>query len=200
MLTVYKKLEKVNQMIRIVLVLSLYMMSNITSLYAVDVIKQNSDKKTFNEVDDSYSNTKGFAFYEDSNSSDKDNSIDKKTKLNANLLYEILLENKKQTKLLTDIRDILQKTHDPKPEKIVVNGKECIANSSAECFKMPLTAEAKKVPVLASWIQNPTMENAAKYLKWQAKYFNSINKGGYSLNLASKEGGAETYPIDATPL
>jgi len=41
---------------------------------------------------------------------------------------------------------------------------------------MPVTPEAQRIPVLKNFIQNPTIQTAAKYLQWQAKYFKQIYK------------------------
>lgn len=100
------------------------------------------------------------------------------------ILLSILQEQKKQTKLQEEILHVLKVTNDL-PEMIEVNGKKCLSNSSADCFKMPITKDAARIPVMRKWIEEPTVENAKAYYKWQSKLLNQVFDAGYSLNLAS---------------
>lgn len=100
------------------------------------------------------------------------------------ILLSILQEQKKQTKLQEEILHVLKVTNDL-PEMIKVNGKECLSNSSAECFKMPITKDAARIPVMKRWMEEPTVENAKAYYEWQSKLLNQVSDAGYSLNLAS---------------
>lgn len=113
------------------------------------------------------------------------------------LLEEILKVEKKQLTAQEDILKILQDQFDPQPKKIVVNGKECIENSSAECFNMPLLhPDAKKVPVLREYVSNPTVENAKKYLQWHAKFLKNAFRGGEAITMAMNKYGAEAFPMN----
>lgn len=118
------------------------------------------------------------------------------------ILLSILQEQKKQTKLQEEILHILKVTNDL-PEMIEVNGKKCLSNSSAECFKMPIIKDAARIPVMKKWIENPTIENAKAYYKWQSKFLNQSFDAGYSLNLASIStppllGNVPSYVSDGT--
>jgi hypothetical protein len=126
------------------------------------------------------------------------NSTNSKTKrTTADILEEMLKVQKKQLKTQNKILKILEDQFDPQPKKIVVNGKECIENSSAECFKMPLLhPDAKKVPVLRKFVESPTVENAAAYLKWHAKFLKSAYRGGNAITLAVNKYGAKAYPMN----
>lgn len=122
----------------------------------------------------------------------------KKSKKNiAALLEEILKVDKKQLTTQEKILKILQDQFDPQPKKIMVDGKECIENSSAECFNMPLLhPDAKKVPVLKEFVSNPTVENAKKYLQWHAKFLKSAYRGGEAIAMAVNKYGADAYPMN----
>jgi len=110
-------------------------------------------------------------------------------------MKKILKEQQKQTKIQTKILKILQKRLDPQPKVITVNGKKCIANSSAKCFQMPVTAAAQRVPALLAWMKNPTMANTVNYLRWQAKYFIELYRRADSFPLAIAQFGAKAYPL-----
>lgn len=173
-----------------------------TNLFSssVQIIKTNKSK-TYNEVDDKYKSEAGFAFYQDRNSSKK--RLKNVTQSNncctemLRTMKKILEEEQKQTKIQTKILKILQKRMDPQPKVITVNGKKCIANSSAECFQMPITAAAQRVPALAAWMKNPTMANTVNYLRWQAKYFKEIFRRADSFPLAVTQFGEKAYPLAA---
>ncbi|HIE59711.1 MAG TPA: hypothetical protein EYP82_07270 [Hydrogenothermaceae bacterium] len=110
---------------------------------------------------------------------------------------EMLKVQKKQLKTQKRILEIIENEFDPQPKKIVVNGKECIENSSAECFKMPLLhPDGKKVPVLGKFVTEPTVENAREYLKWHAKFLKSAFKGGEAITLAVNKFGPKAYPLN----
>lgn len=145
-----------------------------------------------------------WSFYYDVNTTSNTNTPSKRIAVKgenailAELLAKILEEQKKQTALQVEIRDLLQEEINPKPKMITnKDGKKCIANSSADCFDLPLISEAKKVPVMAAFIKNPTVDTASQYLKWQATYFNHLNNVGFSLNLAGKQYGEKAYPTSA---
>lgn len=136
----------------------------------------------------------GWNFYENDNITKEDKKCNCKDFLT--LLKEMKSELAEQTKIQKEILALLKKEIDPEPEKIVVNGKECVANSSAECFKMPVTAEAKKIPALQMWLENPTLQNAANYLQWQSKYFKEVFKRADMFPAAINQFGTEAYPLN----
>ena len=127
----------------------------------------------------------GFYNYDEALPTQADNLTDKQ------ILLAILQEQKKQTAIQEEILKIIKKQTGI-PEMVTINGKKCLANSSADCFVMPVANDALKIPVMAKWIQNPTVENAKEYYKWQAKAINTSIQAGYSLNFASM---AMPYPF-----
>jgi len=72
-------------------------------------------------------------------------------------------------------------------------------NTSVDNFKFPLTEEAKRIPVLAQWLENPTEENAKKWLAWQAKYFKHNEKIARSLRNAYLDYGDQVYRLEGMP-
>ncbi|WP_152184860.1 hypothetical protein [Sulfurimonas indica] len=175
-----------------------------STMYATNVeIVKNDRTKTFNQVDDNYSDEKGFAFYEDLSQKKQNKKTAKQKNCCSELLKiskKILKENEKQTKIQEKILKLLQSSLDPKPKKITVNGRECIENSSAECFKMPLTPEAKSIPAMAAWMKDPNMKNTVNYLQWQAKYFKEIFKRADALPMAVTQFGDKAYPLPNQPI
>lgn len=170
---------------------------------AVKVIEGDGNKNTHNEIDDKYQEKLGWDFYFDKKPKNKkeEKQINKQIKkAEMNLLQKILDENRKQTKIQNKILALLQKQIDPKPKIITVNGKKCVANSSAECFDYGslIVAEAKKVPVMKKFLTDPyDVTKAARYLQWQAKYFKHVINIGNSLQFAYAQFGEKAYPIGA---
>lgn len=106
----------------------------------------------------------------------------------------------KQTKLLTKINERLQYAFPNLTPKYGINkktGEKCLANSSADCFVMPVQPEAQHIPVLAKFLRDPNPKNSEEYLKWQAKYFNHVTNVSYGIRFAYLSGGANAYPTDA---
>jgi hypothetical protein len=113
------------------------------------------------------------------------------------ILKELLKVAKEQRDIQREILNLLSEEFHPTPKKVVINGKECIANSSADCFVMPVTKEAEKIPVLKELIVSPSPETAKNYLQWQAKYFSTGPfKVGRSFEYAMNTWGEEAYPMD----
>jgi hypothetical protein len=113
------------------------------------------------------------------------------------ILAEMLKVQKEQLKAQKKILSILEDRFDPKPEVITLpNGKKCVANSSAECFKMPLTPVAKRIPVLKNWLINRDEKSAAAYIKWQSKYLQKISKAAYAYDFAVTEFGNKVAQLD----
>lgn len=115
------------------------------------------------------------------------------------ILLELLKQSKKQTKYQEEIRDILAAEFDPKPKKIVVNGKECIENSTGDCFKMPMINEVKKVPAIANALQKRDLESVKVQEMWYGKYIVEVLKLGYLKALAIRELGPK-YPLSTAPI
>lgn len=78
----------------------------------------------------------------------------------AKTLAELLKVAKQQRNIQQKIYNLLSNEFDPKPKKVIINGKECIENFSKDCFVMPLTRAAKKIPVLKAMLVHPTPETA----------------------------------------
>ncbi len=77
-------------------------------------------------------------------------------------------------------------------------GKECVTNSSDDCFVFPLQAEAQHVPVLANWLSDPNPTNSKNWLRWQAKYFNHLQKISVGLRFSFLSEGPNAYPTNTT--
>jgi len=117
------------------------------------------------------------------------NSTKEAPKTQKEILKKILSVQEEQLKVQKDILDVLQKRFDPQPETIIVNGKPCIANSSAECYKWIPEPEAKRNPVIAEFFSNPSKEKAAKYLQWYSKHTNNAKKAGVAMVMAKYQYG-----------
>jgi|GEM_PF-1487658 len=105
-----------------------------------------------------------------------------------------LNKNKKK-----DNKTVIKQIKPPKSkEKKTQNAskKEKEYNTSVKNFKFPLTEEAKRIPVLANWLRNPTEENAVKWLAWQAKYFEHNGKISRSLRNAYLNQGDKVYRLE----
>ena len=127
-----------------------------------------------------------------------ENNIEDNTN-NKSILKELLKVAKEQRDIQKKIYELLSEEINPTPQKVVINGKECIANSSADCFVMPLTKDAKRIPVLKKMLVNPTPETAKDYLQWQAKYLSTGPfKVGRSFQYAMNTYGEEAYPMNIT--
>lgn len=76
-------------------------------------------------------------------------------------------------------------------------GEKCKSNSSADCFVMPVIAEAQNsVPVMVDMLRNPTTANVKEYLQWQAAYFNQTFKIGYGFNLTAQQYERDAWKVD----
>ena len=161
----------------------------------------NSDVNGTNN-DEYYNYKKGWNLYFDTkkiNSDESQAELKKEPlskKIELDLLQKILDEQRKQTKIQEKILSLLEEEIDPKPKEDTINGKKCIANSSAECFVYPMIAEAKRVPVMAEFLKDPyDLKKAGEYLKWQAGLFNHAINVGNGLQFAHSQWGAKVYPI-----
>jgi len=110
-------------------------------------------------------------------------------------LAQILKTQKEQLEVQKKILAILEQQYNPKPKWIIVNGKKCIANSSAECFEFPITPAAKRIPVLANMLRKRDKESVRKYLQWQAKYFKELFKIGNGFRFVMAQYGPKAYPL-----
>ncbi len=144
---------------------------------------------------------KGFRFgeFKDSNETNDESLKNINPKDIGKILLLQLKEDKKHTKLLTEIRDILQSEYDPKAKMITVNGKQCIENSSADCFKMPMINEVKKIPAIANAYKDPTLKNIKIRELYYAKYTKEVLRDAYLKGQAIRELGPK-YPLATRPL
>lgn len=121
----------------------------------------------------------------------------KKLKDSNELLEELLKVAKEQRDIQKDIYKLLKEELHPTPKMITVNGIKCIENSGENCFKMPLTKQAQKIPVLKELLTNPTVETAKEWLLWYAKYMNTGPlKVGSNFQYAMNTYGDKAYPIN----
>lgn len=143
-------------------------------------------------------NERGFAFYENNKKIEKpvDYAVNKVEPNNRDN-QEIVLLLKKILEVNIEIRDILKKEYEPQP-KIITNekGEKCVANSSADCFEMPITNEARKVPVYKEWLEKGDMQSSLKKKQWEAKYFNEISNRAYMDIAALNQFGSAAYPVN----
>lgn len=153
--------------------------------------------------DNSSTAERGKQFYEfEENNSSEQVTQNQTTKENSSsdiskTLHELLEVAKEQRDIQKKIYELLSEEFNPTPQKVMIDGKECIANSTADCFVMPLTNDAKKIPVLKEMLVNPTPETAKNYLQWQAKYLSTGPfKVGRSFQYAINTYGEEAYPMD----
>ncbi|NBK98420.1 MAG: hypothetical protein EOM50_10430 [Erysipelotrichia bacterium] len=174
-----------------------------TSLLISTVLASPLDQNKTVEDDEYYNYKKGWNLYfdtkkitpEESESELKKEPLSKKIELD--LLQKILDENRKQTKIQEKILTLLEEELDPKPKEVVVNGKKCIANSSADCFVYPMIAEARRVPVMAEFLKDPyDLKKAGEYLRWQAGLFNHAINIGNGLQFAYAQWGTKVYPVE----
>lgn len=114
-----------------------------------------------------------------------------KRKTQQKLLEELVKIAKNQLKVQKEILDEVKQIRNPRPEKIVVNGKECIANSTPECFQMPLVDKAKKIPVYKNWLRNPNEKNTLALVRWESKYFNKISNVAHMRDFVITKFGPE---------
>lgn len=131
----------------------------------------------------------GFAYQNEDATQKKDDKKDELSKIRK------LLEQ--QLKVQKDIYALLKQQYDPEP-KIIMNekGEKCVANSSADCFEMPITPEGKSIPVIKEWMQKGDLQSAANLLKWQSKYFSEISKRAYANVSAINQFGSAVYPTN----
>jgi len=124
---------------------------------------------------------KGFHYGESKTNKEEENK-----EITLKEMFAKLIEiEEKQEKHLKSIKEMLQTKLDPQPKKFInKDGKECIENESADCYKYPILAEGKRQPVLAKFLQNPNVENGIEYKKWEDKHFSHVENIGYSMKYA----------------
>lgn len=172
-----------------------------TSSYAEDAEKL-ATKKTYDE--------KGWWWYEESYKNPKTNEVEKikyqvtpaeKAKLDKEedtnkLLKTLILKVDENTKVNKAVLKRLEYAYpNTTPEYSVDSktGKKCLTNSSSTCFIMPVIAEGQHVPVLKNFLRNPSPENSKEWLKWQATYFNHVQKVSHGLRFAFLKDGGDVY-------
>jgi len=162
-------------------------------------IKKTNNSSTFNQVDDSYSDEDGFAFYQDDKNVKTIKKQNKKDTCSCTKIMEKLSsiekEEKRQTEIQEEILKLISQEINPKEEIITVNGKRCIKNSSADCYKMVINGKMEEIPAFVKWMDKPSMQNTANYLQWQAEHLKEIFKRGDSFPLAMAQFGEKAYPM-----
>ncbi len=120
-------------------------------------------------------------------------NVNKKKLLNKKTTKQLLAQlvelNIKQLKVQKHIEALLQSQFDPKPKIITVNGKKCTENSNAQCFRMPVINNIKKIPAIFNFYRHPTLKNAKIKEQWLAKYTNSILNDVYLKEQAIRQLG-----------
>jgi uncharacterized FlaG/YvyC family protein len=163
------------------LIIYLILLNSILNALDTEGIKENNFKIE-----------RGFAYSNENY--DKNN---KKNKEPKEQLDEIIKLLKEQLQVQKDIKEILQNEFNPPHVKIINDkGEECIANLTADCFTMPITAEARRTPVFANWLEKGDLQSAVELKKWMAKYLNTITNRATNYMFAQTEFGSEAYPTD----
>lgn len=112
-------------------------------------------------------------------------------------LIQAVRENTEVSKKILEKLEYAYPRTIPEWTKNSKTGEKCKSNSSADCFVMPVIAEAQNsVPVMVDMMRNPTTENVKKYLEWQAAYFNQTFKIGYGFNLTSQQYERDAWKVD----
>jgi hypothetical protein len=126
---------------------------------------------------------------------EKEEQTNKLLKMMVKQQIELKKQNEELKNLTKKIKDRLKYAFPyTTPLKIKdKNGKECIANSSADCFILPVIAEAQHVPVFKKFLRNPSPENSKDWLKWQAKYFNHLRSISTGLRFSFLKNGSDVY-------
>lgn len=180
---------------------------------SMDIVAATSKPKNRNnEIDSSYSAESGWIMYYDDNKSDGPVSINdqiapsavhgvatkngRREVSDSAILMEILKVSREQLVTQKEILSILKEEFRPEP-KIVTksDGTQCIENSSADCFVVPLTAEARRIPVMARWQREHSVEAAYEYNRWQAKLEENVIDAAQALTLSLSKYGTEAYPL-----
>ena len=167
----------------------------LSTLAYASLILQASELETPQQTEKKSNMERGWRFgeFDDKNSTTKKD--DKRTI--KQLLVGILDMEEKQLKVQKDILEAIKEIRNPKPKTIIGDdGKPCIANSSAECYETLLEPEAIRYPVIGAYVKNPTVENAARYLKWYSKHTNKALDAGFALYLANTKYGDKAAPMN----
>ena len=173
-------------------------------------------------VKKTYDATKGWWWYEEEVSDPENNktkiikykvSPQEDRKIREDLKTQELLKKmlklqvitiKKQEENNKIQKDILNKLNEAFPKYIAdygINektGKKCKANSSADCFVLPITPNGQRIPVLQKFLKDPSPKNSKEWLRWQAKYLNKMIDAANGLRFSYLNEGPEAYPIDTT--
>lgn len=155
----------------------------------------NKDKKTSSAIERGYQ----FGDIKDEEELSKE-EMEKLGADEGNIIKILLLqlqEDKKQTKLLTEIKDILAEEFSPNPKEITLeDGTKCIVNKGDDerCNRMPMINEVKRIPAIREAYENPTMENIKKREMWYAWYTLQVKSDAYKKVQAIRELGSE-YPL-----
>ena len=166
-------------------------------------------KKIHTDLD--YDKANGWWWYEETYKDDVTKKLEKikykmtkeeKAKLDkedeTKELLKILIAEQKESKNVN--REILSRLNYAFPNVTPLKttnkktGEECNTNSSSDCFVMPVVAEGQQIPVLKEFLREPSPEKSKEWLKWQATYFNHVNKVSHGLRFAYLKYGAEAYP------
>lgn len=151
----------------------------------------------------------GFYYYDDG-SLDKNGSkkppkkvkMKASEKVQADLTQELISQMRKNNELQEKILKKLEYAFPRTIPEFTTNkktGKQCKSNSSADCFVMPVIAEAQNsVPVMVEMLRDPNMNTVKNYLEWQAVYLNQTFQVGRGFSLVSKQYEREVNKLDGT--
>jgi len=158
--------------------------------------------EVFNQIDKGYKTTdieKGWMFYDEDKTKVEENiKVEKgqKVTLEAELLNKLLNEMRNMKNELKLIKYYINPNA---PQKVKCeDGTIDWSNSRPECFVMPVITEGRNLPALYNLMQEPSEENAQKWLGVQAKLFNRSTQVGYALHFAFLNGDSKVYPTNTT--
>lgn len=192
-------------------ILSMFSLLLVNNLYATNV--ENTQIKNDNKIENkgnatfSYNAREGWWWYKEKVKDENGEEIEIETKMTnkEKLDFE---QKEKLAKLMVINNEKLEKIQDrldyafPNLTSIYTKnektGEKCLTNSNVDCFEFPLQPEARHVPVLASWLENPNPTNSKEWLKWESKYFNHLSKISVGNRFAFLNGGPSVYQTDTT--
>lgn len=192
-----------------IIMLSFFAISGLYASSANPAVAENKGNKTENKgaATFAYDAREGWWWYQETVKDEKGEDVEIKTKMTTKEKLEHEQKDK-LIKLMAINNDKLEKIQErldyafPNLTSIyTVNektGEKCLTNSSVECFEFPLQPEARHVPVLASWLENPSPTNSKEWLKWESKYFNHLGKISVGNRFAFLNGGPSVYETDTT--
>lgn len=169
---------------------------------------QAGQERSYSAIDDLGQGGQGFYYYndyrDDENSTEKPKKravrVSPQEKMQADMMQQLIKAVEKNTEVQEKILKKLEYAYPRTIPEYSTNkktGEKCRSNSSADCFVMPVIAEAQNsVPVMKEMLRDPSMKNVKEYMRWQAAYFNQSFKVGNGFSLANEQYEREINNVD----